>query len=106
MKIDITLPDTDLRARDHLRYILFCNKFHGISIVKLCEDAGLHFQQWKRAILGTSSYRSQCSVAHRLIERLPFKVTEDIIQESLTLMDAIADKLKELESMKGGDMND
>ncbi|WP_000686943.1 hypothetical protein [Bacillus wiedmannii] len=112
MKIDITLPETDLRARDQLRYVIFCHRFHDISIVSLCNKAGLHYQQFKRAIYGESSYRSQCSVGQRLVDSLPRDVTEEMIQESLQLLDAIAEKLKEFdklqenERLQGGDSHE
>ncbi|PFU22899.1 hypothetical protein [Bacillus cereus] len=98
MKIDLNLPATDIRARDNLRYIIFCNKFHQISIVDLCHKANLHFKQFQRAICGESSYRNQSYVGQRLVDALPWDVTEEMIQESLSLMDAIAEKLKELDS--------
>lgn len=104
MKIDITLPETDLRARDHLRYIIFCHKFHNISIVSLCNKAGLHYQQFKRAICGESSYRSQCSVGSRLVAQLPWMTSETMIKESLQLLDDIADKLKQFEKLQGGEL--
>lgn len=112
MKIDITLPETDLRARDHLRYIIFCHKFHNISIVSLCNKAGLHYQQFKRAICGESSYRSQCSVGSRLVAQLPWMTSETMIKESLQLLDDIAEKLKqfdklqESEKLQGGDSHE
>lgn len=112
MKLDITLPDADIRARDHLRYIIFCNKFHNISIVDLCNKSGLHYQQFKRAIKGESSYRSQCSVASRLVAQLPWITSETMIQESLQLLDDIAEKLKqfdklqESEKLQGGDSHE
>lgn len=112
MKLDITLPETDLRARNHLRYIIFCHKFHNISIVDLCNKSGLHYQQFKRAIKGESSYRSQTSVGQRLVDSLPWNVTEKMIQESLSLMDAIAEKLREFdklqktEKLQGGDSHE
>ncbi|PEQ65681.1 hypothetical protein CN470_00925 [Bacillus cereus] len=111
MKIDITLAGADFRARDHLRYIIFCNKFHNISIVDLCNKAGLHYQQFKRAIKGESSYRSQCSVGSRLVAQLPWMTSEAMIQESLQLLDAIAEKLREFdkpqesEKLQGGELN-
>ncbi|EOQ06080.1 hypothetical protein IKC_01062 [Bacillus cereus VD184] len=98
MKINITLPATDIRARDHLRYVIFANKFHNISIVDLCHKANLHFKQFQRAICGESSYRNQSYVGQQLVDALPWDVTEEMVQESLQLMDAIAEKLKEFDS--------
>ncbi|KXY31203.1 MULTISPECIES: hypothetical protein [Bacillus] len=112
MKLDITLPETDLRARNHLRYIIFCHKFHNVSIVDLCNKSQLHYQQFKRAIKGESSYRSQTSVGQRLVASLPWDVTEEMIQESLQLLDDIAEKLKqfdkiqESEKLQGGDSHE
>ncbi|MDA2255147.1 hypothetical protein ACTFRO_14685 [Bacillus cereus group sp. MYBK163-2] len=111
MKIDLTLPATDIQARDNLRYVIFCNKFHQISIVDLCHKAELHYKQFQRAICGESTYRSQSSVGQRLVDSLPWDVTEEMIQESLSLMDAIAEKLKqfdklqEKEKLQGGELN-
>ncbi|KXI60002.1 hypothetical protein SIL04_10070 [Bacillus cereus group sp. BfR-BA-00331] len=111
MKIDLTLPETDIRARDHLRYVIFCHKFHNISIVDLCHKANLHYKQFQRAICGESSYRNQSYVGQRLVDALPWDVTEEKIQESLSLMDAIAEKLKEFdklqenEKLQGGELN-
>ncbi|PGZ58534.1 hypothetical protein COE58_22795 [Bacillus cereus] len=111
MKIDITLPATDIRARDHLRYIIFSHKFHNISIVDLCNKSGIHYQQFKRAIYGESSYRSQCSVGQRLVDSLPWITSETMIQESLQLLDDIAEKLKQFnklqenEKLQGGELN-
>lgn len=100
MKIDITLPATDIRARDNLRYIIFSHKFHQISIVDLCHKANLHYKQFQRAICGESSYRSQSSVGQRLVDALPWDVTEEMVQESLQLMDAIAEKLKQFDKLQ------
>ena len=89
MKIPLSLPQTDERIRKELRYLLFVQIFGDISMKGLCKQVGVQAKQLNRAYKGESSYRSQTSVALQLIAALPYQVTEELINEANTLLDAI-----------------
>lgn len=90
MKIDLSLPNTDIRIKDRLRYLLLIHiAREDINLFEICRQNNIQVRSLHRAWRGEASYRTQCGIAHTLISSLPFQAKEDAIIQANYFLDLL-----------------